>query len=142
MKQLSEEIKVKIRAEAEHRYKNLWHKGGPVLAYTAGAEKYALEAERLKIALQEKIEKHEHRDFKHLGPEAEAVIAAVYQGAASWQDEYDAARKLLAELLDLKQLKDAHGKTTAYLDRQPKAWDAVAKFLDNYQHHENNQNEC
>jgi hypothetical protein len=39
-------------------------------------------------------------------------------------------REALAELVALKDLKDAHGNTPEYLERQPKAWDTARKRLE------------
>jgi hypothetical protein len=52
----------------------------------------------------------------------------------SWKAEYDNCRSILKTLVDLKELKDKYGKTALYNERQPLAWDAAKKFLENYQH--------
>lgn len=42
----------------------------------------------------------------------------------------DAAESALKELVALKDLKDAQGKTADYEERQPKAWAAARAVLD------------
>jgi hypothetical protein len=73
-------------------------------------------------------------DFAHLGQEAEWIINMVYEGAALWQQEYDACRRILQELVSLKLVKEREGKTTEYQERQPKAWSTAIEFLNKYQH--------
>lgn len=102
--------------------------------YALRAYKAEQENERLRKALEAKLEKVDHRDFAYLGPEAEAAIYAVYEGADLWEQEYKDCRHLLQELVDLKVLKEANGKTADYLARQPKAWESAIKFLESYQH--------
>jgi len=64
----------------------------------------------------------------------DAMIDAVYEGAALWQQEYDDCRKRLQELVALKLLKDTAGKTNEYESRQPIAWQEAIEFLNKYQH--------
>lgn len=73
-------------------------------------------------------------DFSHLGPEAEGIINAVYEGAELWKQEYDDCRRLLQDLVTLKKIKDTDGKTDFYLKRQPELWAAAELFLSTYQH--------
>lgn len=67
-------------------------------------------------------------------PFDQAMVDAVYEGAALWQQEYDACRKVLQELVTLKMVKDKEGKTEEYQQRQPEAWKVAVNFLNEYQH--------
>ena len=69
------------------------------------------------------------------GKEDLAFIAAVTEeGAEAWKMEYDSCRKILQELVDLKDLKESEGKTADYMVRQPVAWIRAKRFLENYTH--------
>lgn len=66
--------------------------------------------------------------------ELEFIIQGVEEGSDCWKSEYDNCRSILTELVELKNDKDANGKTEVYLIKQPKVWEAAKKFLENYQH--------
>jgi hypothetical protein len=57
----------------------------------------AMENERLRKALEAKLESKENRDFAYLGPEAEAFLHAVYEGADCWEEELTKAKRLSAK---------------------------------------------
>ena len=59
---------------------------------------------------------------------------ALQEGAESWKQEYDDCRAILFKLVALKKMKDTKGKTEAYLERQPLAWEEAKLFLSKYQH--------
>lgn len=69
------------------------------------------------------------------GKEDLALVAAMTEeGAEMWKMEYDSARRILQELVDLKDLKESEGKTADYMVRQPVAWLRAKRFLEKYQH--------
>jgi hypothetical protein len=59
---------------------------------------------------------------------------AVYEGADQWEQEYKDCRDILQHLVELKNSKDAFGKTEKYEELQPLAWKRAKDFLKDYQH--------
>lgn len=137
---LPEEKQVAIYTEAEQLYKGLHptFKSGAINAYRLGATTYALqllavqqENERLKEALNAKLEAKENRDFAFLGPEAEAFLYAVYEGAECWEEELRNEKKraatqmlLIRDALVEKNIDEAYHQCYTYAD-------PAFKYMDN-----------
>lgn len=74
-------------------------------------------------------------DYEWLDEDAESPIEyALAEGANLWKLEYDDCRRILRELVELKVVKDAHGKTEEYVRRKDVAWKKAVEFLSQYQH--------
>lgn len=78
--------------------------------------------------------------------EAELITKGTIEGAEQWKAEYDNCRKILEELVFLKNLKDGNIEAIKtlpdnipygqiYNQRKPLAWQAAKDFLKEYQHY-------
>jgi len=88
------------------------------------------------IWLDERSPASQGREKADEGDVVTMDLADEYLAASKlWQQEYDACRKILSELVSLKMVKEAEGKTEEYQQRQPKAWEIAIEFLNKYQHY-------
>jgi hypothetical protein len=63
--------------------------------------------------------------------EVTAIVSSVlHKDLETLQGRGKTLRDTLAELVELKNIKDSVGKTAEYLERQPKAWEAARQALD------------